>query len=240
MKNKSIIILISTILLILITGAGFWIVKNKEIGNKGVPQEKIENNIVAEGSPQQNQEENQKFVVDIDLNVDNWQTKETEFFTIKFPKEWYWLESSHLEREGYSKVITNNPVFDINKHADIGIFSDIGPNSPLIISNNTEIVISEKGKSTSDAGSPLDSLNSTLSLAKENNPSVYCTVVEDRILPLRAYCTTIFNDSGMRQQSYYSINEEIALTFTAWTTQKNSKNLIEVLEKIAESYSYKS
>jgi hypothetical protein len=53
------------------------------------------------------------------MNIDNWQVREGKAYTIKFPKEWYWLESEHGENEGYSEIITNNPNFDMDKYADI-------------------------------------------------------------------------------------------------------------------------
>jgi hypothetical protein len=232
MSKKSIITaIIIFILLLIISIGGFWIMREKERNNKDASQEKVKNNIIAEEDRQQNQEEQQqKFIVDVDMDVNHWQTKETEFFTIKFPKEWYWLES----------VITNNSDFDMVKNTGIGIFSDIGPRSPLTLSNNTEIVISERGKPTSNAGTPQDSLDAIFEMAKKNNPAVDCVVLNNKTIPFTAYCSVAFNNSKMRQQSYYIINEEITLTFTAWTTQENSKNLIDVLEKIAKSYLYES
>ena len=45
----------------------------------------------------QNGEKQPRFVIDVDPDVSHWQTKETEFFKIKFPKEWYWIESDLKE-----------------------------------------------------------------------------------------------------------------------------------------------
>lgn len=223
---------ISTMIIILalaVVGGVLYMQENKTVI---APEKEITENAVVTSEVieeiKNNQEETEVFVVDVDPNLDHWQTKKTDLFTVKFPKEWYQLGS----------VITNNPNFDIAEHAEIGTFSDIGSHSPLTFSNDTEIVIAERGKPTSNAGSPIDSLNSTFSLAEKNNPSVSCVVVENLMMPLKAYCSVEFNDSDMKQQSYYIINEELALTFTAWTTQRNDKNLIDILEKIAESYSY--
>lgn len=168
-------------------------------------------------------DEQKQFVTDVDPDVSHWQTKETEFFTIKFPKEWYWVES----------IITNNPEFDSVKYSDIGIFSDIGPNSyPLTLSNATEVVMSHRGYPTSNAGTPQDSVDAIFKLAKYNNPSVDCKVTNNKVTPFTAYCTAMYD--MQLQRSYYVINDKISLTFTVRTTRDAIvKN--EVLDKIAGS-----
>jgi hypothetical protein len=96
--------------------------------------------------------------------------KETEFFTIKFPKEWYWLESD-LEKTGYrSRVITNNPNFEIDKYADIrgGTYHMTAQDGTLtsIPLQDSEVVISFDGAATSNVGTPEQSLNATLQSMK--------------------------------------------------------------------------
>lgn len=51
-----------------------------------------------------------RFVTDVDPDISHWQTKETEFFTIKFPKEWYWIDEA-IDNRGSNTdaIITNNP-----------------------------------------------------------------------------------------------------------------------------------
>lgn len=221
MKKK--IIVGSLILVLAVLVGGFWVAKNKERNSKDASREKMKNNsVVVEDGQQQNQEEKQEFVVDVDMNVDNWQTKETEFFTIKFPKEWYWLES----------VITNNPRFDISKYADIGIFSGIGPHTPLILSDDAEIVITHWGTPTSNAGTPQDSIDAIFKLAKYNYPSVDCYVSNNKTIPFAAHCSAIY-DSQL-QQSYYVINNKISLTLTARTTEDTLIKK-EILDKIVGS-----
>jgi hypothetical protein len=217
-------IILTTVLIFAALIGGLWIWK----GEKGEKSELYKNKrIQVIQSPKedrmQDQQEQQNFLVDVDTNLDHWQTKETEFFTIKFPKEWYWLRS---------EFITNNPNFDINKYAGIGVFSDIGPNSPLMLSNATEAVITDWGRATSDAGTPQDSLDAILKLARNNNPSVDCNVINNRTIPFTAFCTATY-DSQL-QQSYYVINNKISLTLTARTT-KDTLVKKEILDKIAES-----
>lgn len=132
-----------------------------------------------------------------------------------------------------SEVITNNPNFDIDKNIGIGIFSDIGPRSILELNNNTEMVISFRGSSTTDAGTPQDRLDSIFELAKENNPLVKCEVLNNKTIPFTVYCSVEYENSQL-QQSYYTINEEISLTSTAMTTQET---FIEkrILDKIAQN-----
>lgn len=228
MKNKVIIVLL--ILVFVSLGGGFWVIKNKEGNNKGASQEEVGNNIIKD--QQQNQEEEQGFVVDVDMNADNWQTKETEFFTIKFPKEWYWLESDREKTGYYSHVITNNPKFDMVKNADIGVFSGIGPRSPLELSNNTEVVITNRGVATSDAGTPQDSIDAIFRLAKHNFSSVDCNISNNKSIPFTAHCSALY-DSQL-QQSYYVINDKISLTLTARTI-KGTLVKKEILDKIVGS-----
>ena len=50
-----------------------------------------------------------QFVTDVDPDVSHWQTKETKTFTIKFPKEWHWIEFPGYDDQGRggSHVISN-------------------------------------------------------------------------------------------------------------------------------------
>jgi hypothetical protein len=239
--KKKVIVSIVTIVVIFAVGMGFWKwigVKNNVVLRddqlKQVKQDKRENN------QQQQGESNNSFVVDVNPDMNYWQTKgENEAFTIKFPKEWYWLESDR-EKTGYgSRVITNNQYFDINKYADIGIFTggnylyfsekEGGEPTPIQLSN-TEVVITNRGSATTDAGTPQDSLDSKLKWAKEN--SVNCKVINNKTIPYTAYCTATYNSE--LQQSYYIINKKISLVFTA-RTSKDTLVKKEILDKIAGS-----
>ena len=184
------------------------------------------------------EEKTRQFVTDVDPDVNHWQTKETEFFTIKFPKEWYWMESNREKTGYYSQVITNNPDFDIDGNAEIGLFSGIGPISSLELSRDTEVVITDRGSPTSNAGTPQDSLDSIFSLAKKNNPSVNCKTFNNRTVPFTAYCSVTYENRQL-QQSYYIINEQLSLTITAHTTQDT---LVKkgILDKIVKSVVLKS
>lgn len=219
--NKKAIIVGICVAIILIAGIGFWKWENEK-KTSSMPQEQVK---------QQGQLEHQDFVVDVDSDVSHWQTKETEFFTIKFPKEWYWLESDREKTGYYSYVITNNPNFDINKYADIAIFTG-GDYPSLVLANDTEAVISFDGSATSDAGTPQDSMGSIFELAKKNNPSVDCGVSNNKIIPFTAHCTATYN--SQLQQSYYVINREISITSTTRTT-KDTLAKKEILDKIADS-----
>ncbi len=224
MTKKSIAFLsIFFVVAVLIAGGVLWYSGKVERG--------IEMNQKQTEEEQRKQEEqNQNFVTDVDLDVSHWQTKETEYFTIKFPKEWYWKV---LDANENAQIITNNPDFDIEKHPDIGIFSGIGSNVPLDIFNNTEIVITDRGTATSDAGTPQDEIDSIFYMAKDNNPSAECKILNDKKLPFIAYCSATYENSQM-QQSYYIINKKISLTLTARMTQENIIRK-EILDTMAES-----
>jgi cytoskeletal protein RodZ len=209
---------------LLVLGVGVW--KWKNIQKAKVAEQNTQQQQVV-----QPQQQNQKFVVDVDQNVDNWQTKETEFFTIKFPKEWYWMESD-LKKTGYhSRIVTNNPDFDIVKYADIGLGT--GSNYPLTLTNNAEVIITYSVSATSDAGTPQDRINSIFKLAKQYDPSAKCSVSNNKTIPFIVYCTATYNDSQL-QQTYHIINEGISLAITIRTTN-NTLIKKEILDKIIGS-----
>ena len=174
------------------------------------------------------------FVTDVDPDVNHWQTKETEFFTIKFPKEWYWMESAHSESEGYSKVITNNPHFDIERYADIGIGAGIG--YPLVLTNNTEIVITMGGVAvTYEVGTPLESIDWQIERVKKYiNPKAVCRRNDVNIPYPTASCSFAVDNQEIRV--YFVAEKSVTYAFTARTTQKNTANVEEILENVARSY----
>jgi type II secretory pathway pseudopilin PulG len=222
MSKKRIIAIM--LVVILIAGVGFWAWKNQQkkevVQNQNEQQQSVQQQQTSESDQQQNQGEKQKFVTDVDPNIGHWQTKEAEFFTIKFPKEWFWLES----------VIANNPDFDTVKYADIGVGT--GGNYPITLANNTEVVISFNGSATSDAGTPQDRIDSIFKLTKQNDPLVRCSIYNNKTIPFAVYCSSA-HDSQL-QQSYYVINKEVSITFTARTT-KDTLVKKEILDKIADS-----
>ena len=175
-----------------------------------------------------------EFVTDVDPDVNHWQTKETEFFTIKFPKEWYWMESAHRESEGYSKVITNNPHFDIERYADIGIGAGIG--YPLVLTNNTEIVITMGGVAvTYEMGTPLENIDWQIERVKKYiNPKTVCRRNDVNIPYPTASCSFAVDNQEIRV--YFVAEKSVTYAFTARTTQKNTANVEEILENVARSY----
>jgi len=232
--DKKKIAFLGVVLLVILVVSLLWsnVNKEKQVQNQSKQGQLVQQQQNSEQGQQQSQEKKQEFVVDVDPDVSHWQIRETEFFTTRFPKEWLWLESNREKTGYYSTVITNNPGFDITEHADIGIFSDIGSRSPLALSNVTEVVITDRGKATSDSGTPQDSIDAIFEMAKDNNPSVDCKVTNNKTIPFTAYCVAAY-DSQL-QQSYYVINNKISLTLTARTT-KDTLVKKEVLDKIAGS-----
>lgn len=218
---------------LLVIGGVFWMMKKRPVAtNQPVTTEPVVQ------TPVQTESEALNFVTDVDPDVRHWQTKETESFAIKFPKEWYWLESD-LEKAGYhSKVITNNPNFEIDKYAEIGIFSDIGPAPPITIVNNSELVITDRGSPTSNAGTPLDALDSIFELAKRNYPAVSCAPPGNpKILPIVARCSAHYPED-QTQLSYYVIDKDLSLTLTL-RKKGDSDVLQSIVEKMARSIQIK-
>ena len=178
-----------------------------------------------------------EFQTTVDPNVDHWQTKETEFFTIKFPKEWYWLELPAKNLSGIH-VITNNQRFHLSENLEIGLFAEIGDQTPIKIHNNAEFVMAERGVPTTNAGTPEDSLKSVFSLAKSNYPDVKCgRFTEQGVLPIQAWCTAVYPDHQM-QQTFYSIDKVWSLEKSAWTTDTTIVKRDD-LKKVAESFMLK-
>jgi len=195
---------------------------------------KVPTPVVENGEGQENQGENtteQAFVTDVNMNVENWQMKETEFFTIKFPEEWYFLES---------KVITNNQDFNIDKYADIGLFTEgkylftsvsEGVESEPIPLQNDEVIISFRGTPTSNSGTPQDSMDSKI--GKQSANGYECAQDSIKQLPLRGNCffTTDYDE---QIHTYYVITEEISLAITARTTADTMIDE-DIIEKIVDS-----
>jgi hypothetical protein len=193
--------------------------------NNPKPQQLTE----SKDQPQEQEETPQKsdeiFVTDVDMNIDHWQTKETEFFTIKYPKEWYWLESGH--------VITNNPNFDIDKYSDIGFFA--GNDYPMILGNNTEFFITFNGFPTSNSGTPKDSMAYIQSSVFDKDSSAECGEIQLANASVALLIACHFMDTqGYAIQKYGVINEEISITMTVGMT-KNAVVKKEIFDKIAQS-----
>jgi hypothetical protein len=167
--------------------------------------------------------------------------KETEFFTIKFPKEWYWLESD-LEKTGYrSRVITNNPNFEIDKYADIrgGTYHMTAQDGTLtsIPLQDSEVVISFDGAATSNVGTPEQSLNATLQSMKREPYPVDCQRLSDpHVVPARAYCSFIDTaiKSPQKVQMYFTVNALNNIVLSALTTETTTVPK-SILDKIAAS-----
>ena len=177
------------------------------------------------------------FVTDVDLDVDHWQTKETEFFTIKFPKEWYWMESD-LEKTGYhSEVITNNPHFAIDKYPDISVFT--GDSYQMFSKDNSEIIITMNGlgEATSNSGTPREFMEGEIARLKKDYPEMKCHYTSSLTsVPLTAFCA--FSDSnGEVVDTYYSSNITRTFAYTARLTQENGmRDSVEyILERIVKS-----
>lgn len=216
--NKSNILITAGIIVIILLAGGIFL--SKERGNQGIQ-------------------------VEIDPNVDHWQTKETEAFSIKFPKEWYWMESDptkhgYPSNSGRSYVITNNPDFDIDKYSDIGIFS--GGDYPVILTSDSEVVISHGGWATTNAGTPRDFMEGELKRVKEDvNHFAKCHYVSDIYsIPLTAFCSFVDEKNNQKVDTYYISYEKLSLGFTSRTTTKNTLELEPILGEIARSYALKN
>jgi len=229
MKKTTLYAVALVVVLALLAGVLVWI-KQQEPETVIMPER--------ENEDAQNNQNTSHFVTDVDPDVSHWQTKETEFFTIKFPKEWYWLESN-LEKTGYhSMIITNNPEFPIDKYADIGIFT--GGDYPMIVKNDSEIIISTNnlGWVTANAGSPYEFMESEINRVKKNylNPSAECNYVSNlKDVPLIVKCSYI-DSNNQKVITYYSSQTKRTFAYSARMAQENNLDIASILEQIARSF----
>lgn len=209
------------------------------LDNQAISEQKDVASPQGKDEPSKEGDNKTEFVTDVDPNVNHWQTKEIETFSVKFPKEWYWMESSHKKDEGYSEVITNNPHFDIEKYADIGLF--VGGSYPLILVNDTEIVVSLRGWSTRDSGTPQDSINAIVNAPRKYapDPSEVCKQTSfSGIVPTTAFCSFI-DKNHQKVQTYFIAYNITTFAFTSQTTENNVTDQRDILEKIAKSFTVK-
>ncbi len=193
-----------------------------------VPQNEVKEEEIAT-------DDHRVFVTNVDPDVNHWQTKETEFFTIKFPKEWYWMESDLKETGYHSQVITNNPDFDINKYADISLATS--GSSSLIFTNATEIIVTMNGLGwpTTNSGTPHDFMKGLLERIRAVHPLADCYYVSElSSVPLTAFCS--YGDVNNQDvQNYYTSYADRTFAFTARKLGENRLDMKLILEQIAKS-----
>lgn len=213
-------LLISAVLgLIFIGGAVIvWEKKGSQVMNQKPEQTQVD---------VRSREDSKVFVTDVDPEVSHWQTKETKYMTVKFPKEWYWVEIS-VEKPGSNGafVISNNKDFPLEDYKNDSFNMTGIQNSTL---DNTEVVITVWGSATSDAGTPLDSLDSRIDSAENFDPTAKCIRPSNTVtLPIVASCSTKQGNHQV-EHKYYVIDEINSLIITARTTDETlvSKDIIE-------------
>lgn len=186
-----------------------------------------------------------QFVTDVDPDVSHWQTKETKTFTIKFPKEWHWIEFLGYDDQGSggSYVISNNPNFPLKEYSDLSIF----PNRSykLVLKNNTEIVIDfnlyDYGPNTSSFGNPLDPVsdsNTFFYLVPRINSTAECEpllVQEGNSTNMTSVYCSIDQENHQRDIVYYRASKMFSLMLTMKSTDQLSIDPA-ILKDIAESF----
>lgn len=245
MNKKRTVVGVFLFLLAIIVVGGVWYGKKMQSRDALRQTEKER---VYQGSQTQKEDqeqEQQAFVTDVDPDVSHWQTKETKTFTIKFPKEWHWIEFLGYDDQGSggSYVISNNPNFPLKEYSDLGIF----PNRSykLVLKNNTEVVIDfslyDYGPNTSSSGNPLDPVsdsNKFLYLVPRINSTAECEpllVQEGNSTNMTsAYCS-IDQENHQRDIVYYRTGKVFSLMLTMKSTDQLSIDPA-ILKDIAESF----
>jgi hypothetical protein len=231
MNQKPLFLAIAALALITIGGA-FWCMQKRQVAvNQPV--------VTIVETPVQTEPETKKFVTDVDLDVDHWQMRENKvFFTVKFPKEWYWLELSKEETEyNNTYVISNNPSFPLKdyKNDPVGL---VGLDGRTIL-QDSEIVISFSGTATENSGTPQQSIDSAFRLTKESHSFADCSQLSrPNIIPVRAYCSFIDTTTHQKVQTYYTANKLNTIFFSARTTETSTVPK-DILDKIAENMAVK-
>ena len=171
----------------------------------------------------------QVFVTNVDPDVSHWQTKETEFFTIKFPKEWYWLELDREKSEYRNMyVISNNLGFPLEdyKNDPIGM-AGIDERTTL---QNSEVVITFGGTATTNSGTPLDSLDFLIATSQNNSTRKCIRPSDTKTIPLIASCVS--QEGNQKLQVYYIISETTSL-YVRMHTSLDTLASKDIFEKIA-------
>lgn len=165
----------------------------------------------------------ERLVTDVDPDVSHWQIKETEFFSIKFPKEWYWFKAS--PRPGFSpdSVITNNPN-SLPQYPDIGV---------SIISNDTEVVLAYSQILGSDNGAPIDNIIS-LGVDEDAISAAGCEILSGaQTLPIIKACVQR-TENGQVERVYQVIYKNITVFLNARTTDDTLVSA-DIFEEIARN-----
>lgn len=215
--NKPLLILL--LIMLLIGGGIFWVWQSRSVTAPVVTEPVVVN-------------ESTKYVTDVDPDVSHWQTRETEFYTIKFPKEWYLKESDAIKTGYRSVVITNNPDFDIDKYADISL--GVEGDYPLALESSSEIVITTNnlGWVTSDAGNPREFLESVIHRVTDAFPSADCSYVSNPTdVPLIAKCLYVVSNS-QKVVTYYISKPEQTFSYTARMANENTLDVEPILRNI--------
>lgn len=229
--------LITVLLAFLLLGGGFALWKMRSVKPE-IDQQPQDDTVGVENV--QNIEGADRFVTDVDPDVSHWQTKETEFFTIKFPKEWYLVETDQKVNSDYSIAITNNQKFPINKYPDMRFF----PGHDYAISfddlGERGIVIAFRVDSTQNSGTPRDSIDWQIESAKKSRFDVKCSQEKNtNENTLVAYCAFIARDGekaeSRKVQTYFRADKINTTKVTGWTINKDILSK-DILGKISQNF----
>ena len=157
------------------------------------------------------------FVTDVDPDVNHWQTKETEFFTIKFPKEWYWSEAAPGSEFTPDGIITNNPNHPVQ-------YPEIEANN---FNNDTEVVIGYELLFAS-AGNII-----TIGV-EDMTPVEGCEFLSDaNSVPIIKSCVKKYENNQV-ERVYRMVYKDITVSLDVRTTGSTLVSK-DILEKIAKS-----
>lgn len=211
MKKQAILFLAGIgILLVLIIGFVLMQQKTDRSSNQNfqeqIPQQLIDNDTRTDGTGIQ---------TTVDLDVDHWQEAERRgFFSIRFPKEWYWRTSD--PNSGYrTNILTNDPGFEISKYPDLGLGE-----SGLVIENNRAFVIMFYGSPTVEIDNPEKSteniINGSFSekseWVKKSYNAVCGTLAKKSRVESVLLCTYAKNNQVFRK--YFIANRRITVSLT--------------------------
>lgn len=174
----------------------------------------------------------QEFSPIVNQTISQWQTKTTEFFSIKFPRDWYWLENTN---SGYqSQIITNNPNLDITTQYPDIIFYDKGISGR----DDEETFITFYGRPTQEIDNKkvttkevVDKKLQEITEMLRGSYQTNCSEMSD--VTIRTLKCSRFDNNQMIQ-SYYAVNRKITIIMIV---RKNSitDNEDEVIDNIVQT-----
>lgn len=163
-----------------------------------------------------------------DRNVTLWQTKETGYFTIRFPKEWHWVDVSPDQIDYRFGVITNDRNFDSSRLYSERGFS-VQPEEILIAFNGGPTVqVTEVGKTDEDIIKQFLENQEKISQKKG-------FVCERQLINGMEISHCILSENGQSCQEYAFANKKDGIILSVYSNKESSVDE-EIIKDIVKNF----